>query len=213
MVSEIAVLQGDASTDGAPDFEADVGAQAQHVLEILRKCHTNRSLDPFWGNHFWVAVHDMEESLGVQPEIMEQLSSFGYKGPRTLSPPPFAELEEELSSLLPPEGTMVSSRADWEAPHPLSLQEVQAFAAGGDSLAGKALAAIERLAAEKQEAATWATLHRLALQHGRDRYQDPKTGYSVFTSAFLRKRKCCGYSCRHCPHRVGSCNAKKPPDW
>ena len=33
----------------------------------------------------------------------------------------------------------------------------------------------------------------------RDTYIDPDTGYSVFTSAYLKRRPCCGNGCRHCP--------------
>ena len=43
-------------------------------------------------------------------------------------------------------------------------------------------------------------LHRKAVTLGRDTYIDPPTGYSVFTSLYLRRRPCCGNGCRHCPH-------------
>ncbi|KAG8556052.1 hypothetical protein GDO81_017910 [Engystomops pustulosus] len=37
-------------------------------------------------------------------------------------------------------------------------------------------------------------------QAGQDGYTDPQTGYFVFTRlAHLRRGKCCGSACRHCP--------------
>jgi len=44
-------------------------------------------------------------------------------------------------------------------------------------------------------------LHYLACIDGLDTYIDPTTGYQVLTSeALLKKGKCCGNSCRHCPY-------------
>ncbi len=44
-------------------------------------------------------------------------------------------------------------------------------------------------------------LHAGAIAEGRDTYVDPKTGYDVFTSAYLfRIGICCGSGCRHCPY-------------
>ncbi len=43
--------------------------------------------------------------------------------------------------------------------------------------------------------------HRRAVEAGRDAYEDPATGYLVFTADFLRARgTCCGSGCRHCPY-------------
>ena len=42
-------------------------------------------------------------------------------------------------------------------------------------------------------------LHATAVQRGYGQYIDPATGFSVFTSLFLKKRACCGNGCRHCP--------------
>ena len=62
-------------------------------------------------------------------------------------------------------------------------------------------------------------LHKLACKHGKDTYIDPSSGYQVLTSeALLKKGKCCGNSCRHCPYghinveRSGAAHAsiKKP---
>eukprot|EP00746_Dinoflagellata_sp_MGD_P023716 gnl/MRDRNA2_/MRDRNA2_155652_c0_seq1.p1 gnl/MRDRNA2_/MRDRNA2_155652_c0~~gnl/MRDRNA2_/MRDRNA2_155652_c0_seq1.p1 ORF type:complete len:133 (-),score=13.97 gnl/MRDRNA2_/MRDRNA2_155652_c0_seq1:8-379(-) len=94
---------------------------------------------------------------------------------------------------VPKSGRQDSSKA-------LQLEEVCAIAAQGDVRAAKALSHIQRLAPEKHAVATWAMLHRMANIYSRDQYIDPATGYSVFTSNFLKKQKCCGYSCRHCPH-------------
>jgi ATP-binding cassette subfamily B (MDR/TAP) protein 1 len=47
----------------------------------------------------------------------------------------------------------------------------------------------------------WAALHDEACQEGRLTYEDPETGYSVFTAIAHKKRgKCCGSGCRHCPY-------------
>mmetsp|Transcript_168836 Transcript_168836/g.542634 ORF Transcript_168836/g.542634 Transcript_168836/m.542634 type:complete len:165 (-) Transcript_168836:366-860(-) len=83
---------------------------------------------------------------------------------------------------------------------PLSLDDVRASAEAGDQRAQKALDAIARLAPEKRATATWAMVHRMATQQGKDQYFDPASGYTVFTAGCLKKQKCCGYSCRHCPH-------------
>ena len=65
------------------------------------------------------------------------------------------------------------------------------------------------LGAEERERASRSTLplalakalHRHAIKADppRDTYIDPDTGYSVFTQAYLKRRPCCGNSCRHCP--------------
>ena len=64
------------------------------------------------------------------------------------------------------------------------------------------LADAERAAAERSALplALAKALHRKAVTLGRDTYIDPPTGYSVFTSLYLRRRPCCGNGCRHCPH-------------
>ena len=43
-------------------------------------------------------------------------------------------------------------------------------------------------------------LHRLAKKEGYDRYEDPVTGFGVYTADFLSQQDCCGHECRHCPH-------------
>ncbi|ETW08811.1 cobyrinic acid a,c-diamide synthase [Aphanomyces invadans] len=42
-------------------------------------------------------------------------------------------------------------------------------------------------------------LHRVACERGYRQYVDPGSGYTVFTSVYLKERACCGYKCRHCP--------------
>jgi len=42
-------------------------------------------------------------------------------------------------------------------------------------------------------------LHTEAVKRGLDNYDDPATGYEVFTAHHLKTRECCGSSCRHCP--------------
>ena len=47
-------------------------------------------------------------------------------------------------------------------------------------------------------------LHKEAVRRRLDHYDDPATGYEVFTAHHLQTRECCGSSCRHCPY--GHCN-------
>ena len=49
--------------------------------------------------------------------------------------------------------------------------------------------------------------HEIACRKGEPLYTDPATGYSVMTRDYLLKRKkCCGNKCRHCPY--GHINVK-----
>ena len=61
-----------------------------------------------------------------------------------------------------------------------------------------------------------AVLHKEAVRRKLDHYDDPATGYEVFTAHHLKTRECCGSSCRHCPygHRnvPGKKRAAAPPD-
>lgn len=44
-------------------------------------------------------------------------------------------------------------------------------------------------------------IHRQALRHGDLTYNDPATGFTVFTElAHLKRGVCCGSQCRHCPY-------------
>ncbi len=42
-------------------------------------------------------------------------------------------------------------------------------------------------------------LHNIACEKEYNTYIDPSTGYKVMTSYYLKKNKCCGNKCRHCP--------------
>ncbi|EFJ53119.1 hypothetical protein VOLCADRAFT_37723, partial [Volvox carteri f. nagariensis] len=43
-------------------------------------------------------------------------------------------------------------------------------------------------------------LHATACESGKTSYDDPETGYMVFTQLALAKRGyCCANRCRHCP--------------
>lgn len=47
----------------------------------------------------------------------------------------------------------------------------------------------------------WHALHEAACARGESTYIDPATGYTVFTRlAHLKRGKCCGSACRHCPY-------------
>jgi len=44
-------------------------------------------------------------------------------------------------------------------------------------------------------------LHQAALNEGKTTYEDPSTGYTVFTElSHLKRGTCCGNMCRHCPY-------------
>ena len=52
-------------------------------------------------------------------------------------------------------------------------------------------------------------LHETALRQGAKAYEDPATGFNVFTELFhLQRGKCCGNQCRHCPY--GWANVSHP---
>lgn len=46
---------------------------------------------------------------------------------------------------------------------------------------------------------TITLIHDDACKNQKNSYVDPYTGYTVMTEYFLKKRKCCGNKCRHCP--------------
>lgn len=49
--------------------------------------------------------------------------------------------------------------------------------------------------------AAYYALHEAACARGETTYRDPETGYTVFTAtAHLKRGKCCGSACRHCPY-------------
>lgn len=44
-------------------------------------------------------------------------------------------------------------------------------------------------------------MHQAALQQGQMTYEDPSTGFTVFTElSHLKRGTCCGNQCRHCPY-------------
>ncbi|KAG7230606.1 hypothetical protein INR49_025323 [Caranx melampygus] len=52
-------------------------------------------------------------------------------------------------------------------------------------------------------------IHREACEAKKQMYVDPSSGYKVFTEyAHLKRGKCCGSACRHCPY--GQVNVKDP---
>lgn len=47
----------------------------------------------------------------------------------------------------------------------------------------------------------WGELHERACAEGKEYYEDPKTGYVVFTRLkHLARGRCCKSGCRHCPY-------------
>ncbi|XP_069580722.1 uncharacterized protein C1orf53 homolog [Brachyistius frenatus] len=60
-----------------------------------------------------------------------------------------------------------------------------------------------------EEDAAIHRIHREACEAEKQMYMDPSTGYKVFTEyAHLKRGKCCGSACRHCPY--GQVNVKDP---
>jgi Family of unknown function (DUF5522) len=44
--------------------------------------------------------------------------------------------------------------------------------------------------------------HKKAIEEDANMYEDPKTGYFVFTAQYLLDRgTCCNSGCRHCPYK------------
>ena len=56
-------------------------------------------------------------------------------------------------------------------------------------------------------------LHKTAVANGSTTYIDPLTGFTVFTEvAHLRRGKCCGMACRHCPYEWENVSEHKKKD-
>ena len=57
-------------------------------------------------------------------------------------------------------------------------------------------------------------LHQLACINGLDTYADPSTGYQVFTAlSHLRRGKCCGSACWHCPYLHSAVKSGSASKW
>ena len=57
-------------------------------------------------------------------------------------------------------------------------------------------------------------LHEEAVQAGNNHYNDPKTGYMVFTAEYHKKRgHCCESGCRHCPYGFKKERSKPPKSY
>lgn len=54
---------------------------------------------------------------------------------------------------------------------------------------------------KQSEVPAWVEIHAAACAAGKLAYDDPETGYRVFTEVALKSRGvCCGSRCRHCPY-------------
>jgi hypothetical protein len=61
-----------------------------------------------------------------------------------------------------------------------------------------------RLSPSHPRFAEIAARHHAAIASGEPCYDDPSTGLTVFTAAFLAERGyCCDSGCRHCPFVIG----------
>ena len=47
----------------------------------------------------------------------------------------------------------------------------------------------------KLPSAVYKGVHQYAVTQGRDTYIDPASGYSVFTTTYLKQKSCCGNGC------------------
>lgn len=59
--------------------------------------------------------------------------------------------------------------------------------------------------------ADWQAPHALACERGEELYQDPQSGFWVFTRVgLLRRGACCSSGCRHCPYGSGDGEIPRP---
>ncbi|OQR91776.1 hypothetical protein ACHHYP_04373 [Achlya hypogyna] len=82
----------------------------------------------------------------------------------------------------------------WAPSRPLTLEDLRV-----DVTLAEELAEIDEMEVDEQDGERYRLLHRVACDRGYLQYVDPASGYTVFTSLFLKKRACCGFKCRHCP--------------
>lgn len=124
-----------------------------------------------YGGYDGVAAVDPHHSLFAAPLDLPAAARQRHRGP--------ADAEET---------GQVRLQERWEADRPVTVADLP------DETRAKASASKLPLAMAK-------ALHRFALAQSppRDTYIDPDTGYSAFTSAYLKRRPCCGNACRHCP--------------
>ena len=65
---------------------------------------------------------------------------------------------------------------------------------------------------EENKVNKYDEIHEIACQNKEETYIDPDSGYMVFTKyAHLKRGKCCGSGCRHCPYN--HINVKKLIDF
>jgi hypothetical protein len=88
-----------------------------------------------------------------------------------------SEQREEISSVL---------QDRWEAEVPIRVEDLQPEV-------------LAKAKCSRLPGALYKAIHRHAVAHNRDTYIDPASGYSVFSSVYLKRRPCCGNGCRHCP--------------
>lgn len=62
--------------------------------------------------------------------------------------------------------------------------------------------------------APYSNAHRKAISSGSETYVDPSTGYTVFTElSHLKRGKCCGNMCRHCPYDWANVSTERLKTW
>lgn len=94
-------------------------------------------------------------------------------------------VSEDASEQIEETSALLQDR--WEAEVPVRIEDLQP-----ETLA--------RARSSRLPGAVYKAIHRHAVAHNRDTYIDPASGYSVFSSVYLKRRPCCGNGCRHCPY-------------
>jgi len=95
-----------------------------------------------------------------------------------------------------------SSSIGWEC---VNLTEIKkengAEKAQMNGCASTPLGDIEDIGTATSSTDGFYALHKQACEDGKTTYIDPSSGYQVFTEvAHLKRGKCCGSGCRHCPY-------------
>jgi iron complex transport system substrate-binding protein len=93
---------------------------------------------------------------------------------------------------------------------PYTLEELRNES---DSMIIETLAEIDEIDDDSKGNELYMFLHKIAVFFGYQQYVDPSSGYTVFTSFFLKGRPCCGNKCRHCPWAHVNVKKTKVADW
>ncbi len=104
----------------APMQELSRGsAQAKFVLNLLQQHESQRTLNPYWGAGFWKDVHAFSISTPFTADLARLLSTHGYFGEGSISPPR-DQLKGELTNFsqmgVPMHGASAAAVTPQQAP-------------------------------------------------------------------------------------------------